>query len=291
MSADAGLAAFGDVLGPQGRRRALATSVVGGLVVVLLLYVAVDRLADRGQLAGERWTELLSADGIELLAGGLVKTLQAAAAAIVLSVLLGMVMALGRLSRFRAARWLAGTYVEVFRALPSLLLVLFGFLGLPELLQLLPDGLGLPQTISKYAALVIGLTLYNSAVMAEIVRAGVLSLPRGQSEAGVALGLGRGQVQRLVVLPQAINRMLPSLIAQSVVVLKDTSYGFVIGYEELLRRGQIAGEFTADLLQAYTIVAVVYVAVCLLLSRFARQVESRQRRRYGRAAPGGTRAA
>lgn len=282
MSADAGLAAFGDVLGPRGRRRTAFASIVAAVLLALLLFVVLARLEEKGQLAADRWTEILSAEGVELLLGGLVKTLQAAAAAIVLSVVVGMVMALGRMSKVAPVRWLAGTYVEVFRALPSLLLILFAFFGLPELLG---------RPISRYTALVIGLSLYNSAVMAEIVRAGVLSLPRGQGEAAQALGMRRGQVQRLVVLPQAISRMLPSLIAQSVVVLKDTSYGFVIGYEELLRRGQIAGEVTADLLQAYVIVAVIYVAVCLALSRVAKQVESRQRRTYGRAASGGTRAA
>ncbi|MCW2605321.1 MAG: gltK [Frankiales bacterium] len=278
----AGLAGFGDVLGPRGRRKAVVASVVGAAVLVLLLLVAYGRLSERGQLDSSRWTEILSSEGIRLLLGGLAATLKAAALAVVLSVVVGMVMALGRMSRLRPVRWLAGTYVEVFRALPSLLLILFAFLALPALL---------PFPISKYTALVLGLSLYNSAVMAEIVRAGVLSLPKGQSEAAAALGLRRGQVQRLVVLPQAVSRMLPSLIAQSVVVLKDTSYGFVIGYEELLRRGQIAGEVTADLLQAYVVVAVMYVAVCLALSRVARQVESRQRRKYGRAASGGTRAA
>ncbi len=277
-----GLATFGDVLGPRGRRNALIASVVGGAAVLALLVLAGRRLDERGQLAGDRWTEILSSDGLRLLLGGLGSTLKVAALAVLLSVVVGMVMALGRLSRLAPLRWLAGTYVEVFRALPSLLLILFSFLALPEIL---------PFRISKYSALVLGLSLYNSAVMAEILRAGVLSLARGQSEAAAALGLRRGQVQRLVVLPQAISRMLPSLIAQSVVVLKDTSYGFVIGYEELLRRGQIAGEVTADLLQAYVVVAVMYVAVCLALSRVARQVESRQRRRYGRAASGGTGAA
>ncbi len=285
----AGLSAFGDELGPRGRRKALLASVIGGGVLLLLLLLAVARLQERGQLDSERWTEILSPAGIELLAGGLVKTLQAAALAILLSVVVGMVMALGRLSSVRPVRWLAGTYVELFRALPSLLLILFAFLALPELLQALPFG---PDRINRYAALVLGLTLYNSAVMAEIVRAGVLSLPKGQSEAAQAIGLRKGQAQRLVILPQAVSRMLPSLVAQGVVVLKDTSYGFVIGFEELLRRGQIAGEVTADLLQAYVIVAVVYVAVCLALSQVARSLESRQRRKYGRAAAsGGTRPA
>ncbi|MDP9434100.1 MAG: amino acid ABC transporter permease [Actinomycetota bacterium] len=286
-----GLAAFADPLGPRGRRTALVASVLGGLVLLALVGAALARLQAVGQLDPDRWTELLSSEGAQFLGEGLLTTLQAAAVAIALSVAIGAVMALGRLSHLAPLRWLAGTYVELFRALPSLLLILFAFFGLPQLLAALPAGLGLPTQVSRYAALVIGLTLYNSAVMAEIIRAGVLSLPRGQAEAAAAIGLTRGQAQRLVVLPQAVSRMLPSLIAQGVVVLKDTSYGFVIGFEELLRRGQLAGEATADVLQAYVIVAVVYVAVCLALSALARYVEGRQRRRYGRAASGGTRAA
>ncbi len=291
MSSSSGLAAFSDELGPRGRRTALVGSVVGGLVLLLLLLGALYRLQSLGQLDGDRWSELVSGEGARFLAEGLVTTLRAASLAILLSVSIGTVLAFGRLSHLAPLRLLAGAYVELFRALPSLLLILFAFFGLPELLDALPAGLGLPTRVSRYAALVLGLTLYNSAVMAEIVRAGVLSLPRGQSEAAMAIGLARGQVQRLVVLPQAVSRMLPSLIAQGVVVLKDTSYGFVIGFEELLRRGQLAGEATADVLQAYVIVAVVYVAVCLALSQVARWVEGRTRRRYGRAASGGTRAA
>ena len=268
--------AYGDPLGPRGRRRALIASVVGGVVVLALLGLAVRKFADAGQLDGARWEELLSTDGAQAFWRGLKATLKAAAMAVFLSVSVGTIMALGRLSHRRLVRALATTYVQLFRALPSLLLILFGFFGLPAL--------GIDVT--KYWALVIGLTLYNSAIFAEVIRAGVLSLPRGQSEAAYAVGMTRGQVQRLVVLPQAISRMLPSLVAQGVVVLKDTSYGFVIGYEELLRTGQFAGESTASLLQAYLIVAIVYIAVCFALSQLAKWLEGRQARRYGHAAVG-----
>jgi glutamate transport system permease protein len=192
---------------------------------------------------------------------------------VTLSLVVGTVMALGRLSPAAPVRWLAGTYVEVFRALPSLLLILFAFFALPEL--------GVP--IGKYSALVLGLSLYNSAVIAEIVRAGVLSLPKGQTEAAMAIGLTRRQAQALVVLPQAVSRMLPSLVAQGVVVLKDTSYGSIIAYEELLRRGQLAGDSTGDFLPFLLTIAVVYVVVCFSLSQVARWLEGRQRRRYGKA--------
>jgi glutamate transport system permease protein len=266
--------AYGDPLGPRGRRRALIASLVGALVLLGILGVAIGKFASAGQLDAARWEELLSSDGARAFWRGLRATLKAAAAAVALSVTVGTVMALSRLSHRRVVRGLATTYVQLFRALPSLLLILFGFFGLPAM----------GVDVSKYQALVIGLTLYNSAIFAEVIRAGILSLPRGQSEAAYAVGMTRGQVQRLVVLPQAVSRMLPSLVAQGVVVLKDTSYGFVIGYEELLRTGQFAGESTASLLQAYLIVAVVYIAVCFSLSQLARWLEGRQARRYGKPA-------
>lgn len=262
---------FGDALGPRGRRRVRVATIAGLALLAVLVYLTLARLQAKGQLDWDRWEQLLSVDAAQLLAGGLRSTLYAAITAGLLSFTVGTVLALGRLSNVRLLRWVAGTYVEVFRALPSLLLILFGFLGLPKM--------GID--VSKYQALVMGLTLYNSAVFAEIIRAGILSLPRGQAEAARAVGLTERQVQRYVVLPQALRRMLPSLVSQTVVVLKDTSYGFVIGYEELLRRGQIAGEVTGDLLQAYVIVAVVYIGVCFALSRLARRLELRERRITG----------
>ena len=265
MSAD--LRAFSDPLGPRGRRRMQVASVVGLVVILGLVLVAVRRLDSQGQLDQQDWEQILSADGIELLLRGLVQTLKVAAVAVFLSLAVGVVMAVGRLSRHAPLRWLFGSYVELFRALPSLLLILIMFFGV---------GLG------QFSSIVVGLSLYNSAVMAEIVRAGILSLPRGQTEAALAIGLRQQQAQRYVILPQAISRMLPSIVAQGVVVLKDTSYGFAIGFEELLRKGQIAGQVTGDLLQCLVVVAVMYIAVCFSLSQLARWLEGRQRRRYGR---------
>lgn len=262
-----GLEAFSDPLGPRGRRRTRVASAVALVVLAGLVLVAVLRLESQGQLDQQDWEQILSADGLELLLRGLAQTLKVAAVAVFLSVSVGVVMALGRVSRLTPVRWLAGAYVELFRALPSLLLILIMFFGV---------GLG------QFSSIVLGLSLYNSAVMAEIVRAGILSLPRGQTEAALAVGLRPQQAQRHVILPQAVSRMLPSIVAQGVVVLKDTSYGFVIGFEELLRKGQIAGQVTGDLLQCLVVVAAMYIAVCFALSQLARWLEGHQRRRYGR---------
>jgi glutamate transport system permease protein len=263
-----------DAAGPRGRRRILVGSVAGGLLVALLIGLAVARLASKGVFEAERWQVLTRQDLLELLGRGLVATLRAAALAMVLAMAVGGLLAVARLSRRRWLRAAAGAWVELFRGLPLLLLILFLFLGLPAA----------GVTISTFWALVGGLTLYNSAVLGEIFRAGILSLPRGQTEAASAIGLRRGQTLRLILIPQAIRRMLPALISQLVTLLKDTSLGFVIAYAELLRVGRNAVEFLGGpySIPVYTAIAVVYIAVNASLSLLARWLDRRTRRRYGR---------
>jgi glutamate transport system permease protein len=263
-----------DAAGPRGRRRILIGSVVGLVLVALVVGVAVARLAAKDVFEAERWRVLARGDLLELLGRALVATLRAALVAMVLAMAVGGLLAVGRLSR---RRWLAapaGAWVELFRGLPLLLVILFLFLGLPAA----------GVTISTFWALVGGLTLYNSAVIGEIFRAGVLSLPRGQTEAAYAIGLRRGQTLRLILLPQAVRRMLPALISQLVTLLKDTSLGFVIAYAELLRTGRNAVEFLGGpySIPIYTAIAVVYIAVNASLSFLARWLDRRTRRRLGR---------
>lgn len=269
--------AFGDPLGPRGRRRVLIASAIAVVLVVLVLALAVQRFSDRGQLDADKWAGLLSAEGRSFLLGGLVSTIKVAVLAIVVSMVAGTVIALGRLSPVRPVRWLATTYVQLFRALPSLLLIIFSFYGVN---QVLIDN-GSAARVSPATAIVLGLSLYNSAVVAEIVRAGVVSLPRGQTEAAQAIGLSRGQTSRLVLLPQAVLRMLPALVSQTVTILKDTAYGSVLSYDELLRRGILAGESERAPLQGLLVVAVIYIVVCFAISTVARLLERRVTRRFG----------
>jgi len=263
-----------DAAGPRGRRRILVGSVAGGVLVVLVVGLAVARLAAKGVFEAERWQVLTRQDLLELIAQGLGATLRAAALAMVLAMAVGGLLAVGRLSRRRWLAAAAGAWVELFRGLPLLLLILFLFLGLPAA----------GVTISTFWALVGGLTLYNSAVIGEIFRAGILSLPRGQTEAAYAVGLRRGQTLRLILIPQAVRRMLPALISQLVTLLKDTSLGFVIAYAELLRVGRNAVEFLGGRysIPVYTAIAVVYIAVNASLSLLARWLDRRTRRRLGR---------
>jgi glutamate transport system permease protein len=263
-----------DAAGPRGRRRILIGSVAGGLLVAALAAVAVARLAANGAFEAERWQVLTQGDLQRLLGRGLAATLRAALLAMVLAMAVGAFLAVARLSR---RRWLAvpaGAWVELFRGLPLLLLILFLFLGLPAV----------GVTVSTFWALVAGLTLYNSAVLGEIFRAGILSLPKGQTEAAYSIGLRRGQTLRLILIPQAVRRMLPALISQLVTLLKDTSLGFVIAYAELLRVGRNAVEFLGGpySIPVYTAIAVTYIAVNASLSLLARWLDRRTRQRLGR---------
>ena len=148
-------------------------------------------------------------------------------------------------------------------------------------------GLALPKygvDLSAFWLLVLALVAYNGAVLGEIFRAGILSLDRGQTEAAYAIGLTYWQTMRIVIIPQAARRMIPSIVSQLVTLLKDTSLGFVISYEELLRRSRSTGEFFHNPLQATVFVGLIYVVVNFTLGRIARRLEVRQRRRYNAGA-------
>lgn len=267
-----------DALGPRARRRVAFASVGATAALLLVTFVALRRLAETGQLASAKWRPLAEPSTVGFLFGGLVNTLKVALLAMALAVLVGGLMALGRLARNRPLRWLSGIYVEFFRAVPLLLLILFSALALPKY------GLGLPA----FGYLLLALVAYNSAVLGEIFRAGILSLDRGQTEAAMAIGLGYWQSMLLVIIPQAVRRMVPAIVSQLVTLLKDTSLGFVIGLSlrdrELLRRGRDLGEFYRNPLQSLVVVALIYIVINFALSRLARWLEVRQRRRYSAGA-------
>lgn len=263
-----------DALGPRARRRTLIASVVAGVALAALAVVAARRFQAEGELDGDLWSPLLDPGTIEFLAIGLVNTLKLAAAAMAMALVLGGGLALGRLARNGPVRWGAGIVVEFFRGFPLLLLLLFAVFGLRSL------GYDLPLFWSVAAALAI----YNGSVLAEIFRAGILSLDRGQGEAAQTVGLTYWQSMGYVILPQALRRMIPAIVSQLVTLLKDTSLAYFVQYSELLRRAQLAGNFDRNLLQVSIAVALVYIFVNFLLGRLARRLEVRQRRRLGAGA-------
>ena len=256
-----------DIPGPRTRARHRIYGVIGTLLIVALLGFLAWKLWEAEQITPETWTFLGEPDILVSLLQGLGVTVSMAAFAIVLAIGFGAVFATGRLSDHAFIRWPSIAVVEFFRAVPVLLLMLY-------------LNLSFTDTLGTYGSVVVALMFYNGSVLAEIFRAGILAVPRGQREAALSVGLRKGQVLRLIQAPQAVSTMLPAIISQCVVALKDTALGFAIG----------APEFTDAAKRIYTdiffnnpvavalVVMAVFVSINYSISRFAVWLESRMRK-------------
>ena len=265
-------------LGPVGRRRALmGTAVATGLFLAGTAWV-IRRFQVRGQFAPELWRPFKVWGTWRYLLLGLGQTLKAAGIALVFALTLGILLAAWRSSSPKRKRIPATFFTEIFRACALVLLIKFAFFQLPKT----PGFRG--WTLGSYAlvSVVLGLTLYYSTVFAEVVRSGIRSLPKGQSEAALAIGLTEPRSMRLVILPQALRRSLPNIFTQAASLLKDTSLGVFVTYSELLSRAKIIGEFgdqesgTTNQLQSFVVAGFIYIGVVALLTTTANRLQQRQ---------------
>ncbi|MGL5859172.1 MAG: amino acid ABC transporter permease [Angustibacter sp.] len=262
-----------DVPGPRARRCHLALTVLSGFAIAGVAWWVLARLAEKEQLAADKWRPFVASEiWVEYLIPGIWGTVKAAAVAIVLALAFGVLFGIGRLSSHAVIRGMCGGVVEFFRAVPVLMMMLFAY-GTYSY-----TGLVSPENLS-FAAVVTGLVPYNGSVVAELVRSGVGGLPSGQREAGRAVGLTEAQLMRSILLPQALTAMLPSLVSQLVVVLKDTALGYIVSYEELLRKAEQIGNYKTNLIPALMVIAVIYVVMNIGVTSVATQVEKRLRTR------------
>lgn len=261
-----------DAQGPRARALSAVGNVVAALAVLAGLGWVASVLYAKGQFDASLWQSAVSAEAWQsYYLPGLQNTLRSALFATVGSVAFGIVFGVGRLSRIRPVRWISGVVVEFFRAVPVLLMMIFFYMFFSAQAQWITD--------RPFAAVVLALVLYNGSVIAELVRSGVGNLPKGQGEAGLAVGLTPAQTLRSVQLPQALVAMLPAMVSQLVVVLKDSALGQLILYPELLRSAQVLSSNEQNPLQALVVVAVVFIVINYLLTvlahRLARLLSSR----------------
>lgn len=262
-----------DAPGPKARLRHRLLTVLGLLLAVFGLVLVLRKMADAQQLQGFMWTAFLEPDAwVNYLLPGLWGTIRAAALAIVLAFGFGLIFGMGRLSTHVAIRAVSGAVVEFFRAVPVLIMMIF-------LAGVFSANNVFPNAYNPLAAVVVALTLYNGSVVAELVRSGVHSLPRGQAEAGLSIGLSPAQTLRSIELPQALTAMLPALIGQLVVALKDTALGYQITYLELLNWSKSLGSAYANTVPAYLFAALIFIVINYSLTAVAARVEQRMRRR------------
>jgi glutamate transport system permease protein len=262
-----------DIPGPKAKRLNTILSVVFAIVLALIAWFVISILIDKNQLTAAKWSPFLESDNwINYLIPGLWATLQAAALSVIIALPIGAVFGIMRLSDHAWLRWVSGTIVEFFRSIPVLILMLFVFE-----LWFLAFG-----SSSPFAAVVIALVLYNGSVLAEVFRAGILAVPKGQTEAASAIGLRKTQIMTIILLPQALTSMLPAVVAQLVVVVKDTALGGIfVGYSELRRAANTAASYYQNLLPTYVVIALIYIAVNLALGKLSNILEKRLRTRRG----------
>lgn len=259
--------------GPKAKQLNIIISVVAGLILAAGLWWVISTLQSKNQLTAAKWEPFLSGQTwTTYLLPGLYNTLLAAAISVVIALPVGALLGIARLSDHAWIRWPAGVIVEFFRAVPVMILMLFAF-------TLWFTVVG---SSSPLAGVVIGLVLYNGSVLAEIFRAGIAALPKGQSEASMAIGLTKSQMMTQILLPQALTAMLPAVVAQLVVVVKDTALGgILVGFVELRRSAQNAASNFSNFLPTYVVIALIYIVINLLLGLLASRLEKRMRRRGG----------
>jgi glutamate transport system permease protein len=246
-----------DTPGPRARGRYRLYSVLSSVLLLAVLALILWRMYDTGQLEYAKWEPFVTPAYIRaLLVEGLLKTLQMAFTSIIFAVVFGAIFGIGKLSERAWIRWPCWLVVEFFRAVPLLLLIVFVFYSF---------GIG-AGGIGSYWSVVIGLTLYNGSVLAEVFRAGINAVPKGQGEAAYALGMRKSQVMMSVLMPQGVKIMLPAIISQCVVALKDTSLGYYVLAPGLTRVGKaIYGDFPNQV-QTAIVLATIYILTNLALS-------------------------
>lgn len=257
-----------DVPGPRAIARNRVLAVVTILLVAGVVGFVLYRMFETGQFEPQKWYVFTFTNVWASILEALGQTLGAFGLAAVLSLALGFALAIGRLSDHAWVRIPVTVITEVFRAVPVLVFMMLLYYGLPVV----------GVRMDPYWAVVLALMAYNGSVLAEVLRAGVESLPKGQKEAGYAIGLRKSGVMRLILLPQAIRAMLPVIVAQLVVTLKDTALGFIITYPELLYYAKLlSSQQGRPILQSAFVIGGIYIALCLILSGIAKWVEMRTR--------------
>jgi glutamate transport system permease protein len=262
--------------GPKAKARNRIFSVVFAVLLALLLWWVLATLNSKQELTAAKWKPFTTADvWSNFLWLGLWGTIKAAVLSVVIALPIGAIFAVGRLSDHTWLRWPCAVVVEFFRAIPVLLLMFFA-------LQFYINFTDVPSETRPLYAVVTGLVLYNGSVLAEIFRSGIQSLPKGQTEASMAIGLRKTQMMTAILLPQALTAMLPAVVSQLVVVLKDTALGGVLlGYTDLMRQANTLTANFSNSVATYTVIAVLYISMNFILSLLARRMERWLRRRRG----------
>lgn len=251
--------------GPKTKKYIMAATVVSLAVLAALLFVVIRQFYVTGQLDPKYWVFFTRYSTWKFLGRGLAGTLKVAVAAGLMTFVAGLLMMLGRISSSRLLRGLSTVLIEFSRGVPTLLFIYFFFLVAPQL------GLKLPA----FWKIALPVAISASGVVAEVLRSGVNAVPKGQTEAALSLGMREGSVFFKIVFPQALRYVVPALISELVIVLKDTTFAYVVNYADLMQNARVLISNYDALLPVYLVVAMIYIIINYILNRISVTVARR----------------
>ncbi len=237
--------------GPKTRRRIVIGTVIASIALVALVAAVAWRFYITGQFAPQYWEFFTKWSTWNYLLAGLLGTFEVALTAGAIALVLGVVFMLGRISKNKVVSTIFRIVIDFFRGVPSLLLIYFFFLVIPAY--------GIKM--SSFWMLALPISLTASGVLAEVFRAGVNAVPAGQREAALSIGMSEGKVMRKIILPQAVRFVIPSLISQLVVVVKDTTVAYVVSYPDMLQNARVLITNYDALVSTYFVVAIIYILI------------------------------
>ena len=251
--------------GPKTRRTIRVATVISVLALLALLFVVVRRFYQTGQLSARYWSFFMKATTWKFLGKGLIGTMEAAILAGIFAFTAGFFMMLARISKYKAVRAIGTVLVEFTRGVPTLLFIYFFFLVVPQF------GIQLPPLLR----ISIPVAISACGVVAEVLRSGVNAVPKGQREAALSLGMRDASVFLKVIFPQAIRYVIPALISELVIVVKDSTFAYIVNYPDLMQNAKVLISNYDALLSVYLVVAVIYIIINYLLNKASDMISRR----------------
>lgn len=253
--------------GPKTRRYIAVATAISLIALAALLVVIVRQFYITGQLSAKYWSIFTRYTTWRFLGRGLAGTVKVALMSSVVTFAAGLLLMLGRISRSRILRGLSTVLIEITRGIPTLLFIYFFFLLAPQF------GLKLPA----FWKIVLPVSISAAGVVAEVLRSGVNAVPKGQTEAAVSLGMRSGSVFFKIVFPQGFRYVIPALIAEIVIVLKDTTFAYVVNYADLMQNAKVLISNYDALLSVYLVAAVIYIIINYLLNKLSVAIAGRRK--------------
>ena len=251
-----------DEPGPKAKRQIFFWTIVSLFPIAFLLYRMIIRFQENGQLAPQYWSFFLKYTTWRFIGQGLLGTLEAALTAGAIAFVIGFLLMRGRISRSGILRKISAALIEFTRGVPTLLFIYFFFLVVPQ------TGLKLPSLLR----IALPVAISAVGVVAEVFRSGVNAVPKGQIEAALSLGMRDRHVFYKVIFPQAFRYVIPSLISEIVIVVKDTTFAYVINFPDLMQNAKVLISNYDAMLPVYLVVSVIYILINFLINQLARAV-------------------